>query len=366
VSSVEAPAAPVARAASGDRAAALATVEPAPLAADPLRRRLAGVYATLVVALGLETVASLASGKASLADVGLRATLLELRASRLGAGLLVGAALAVAGVLVQGLFRNPLADPAVLGTSAGATFGGSAALLAVELLFGRREFAGVHASFVLPLGCLAGALVSLAIVLALLRRSGDLLSLILTGFLLSSFFISLGSLLTSLAQERWELGRALVAFSLGGITGTGPLHVALAAPLVFVGTAAAWFWGKPLDALLCGDEEAIALGVDVAQVRRYCALWVAVLTAGAVALGGNIAFVGLLVPHALRPLLGVPHRRLVPVAALGGSVFVAACDLLARSLPARGDVPLGIVTGLVGAPVFLLLLTRNQRQQSHG
>ena len=322
-------------------------------------------YAILLTALAMLIVMSLAFGPGSLADPALRATLLTLRASRLGSALLVGAALAVAGVVVQGLFQNPLADASVLGTSSGAVLGGEVALVATELLVGRHGAYGIPPDVVLPLGCMAGAIFSLSLVLAFARRSSDILSLVLTGFLLSSLFLSLGSLVTSIAQDRWELGRAVVAFALGDLTGDGPEHVALAAPLVFAGIAACWFWGKPLDLLLCGDEEAASLGVNVSQVRRCCVLWVAELTAGAVTIGGNIGFVGLLVPHALRPLLGVNHRRLVPIAALGGGVFVAACDLVVRVLPARGVVPLGVVTGLVGAPVFLVLLVRGQKRGNY-
>lgn len=326
------------------------------------RRRAALVYGALLLGLALIVGASLLLGQGQLSDAGLRGTLLTLRASRLGAAFLVGAALGVAGLVTQGLFRNPLADASVLGTSAGATLGGNAAVLGLELLSRSHAIRGVPPDVVAPIGCLLGALVALSVLLALLRRTGDVLSVVLTGFLLSSLFMSLGSLVTSLAQDRWELGRAIVAFALGSLTGTGALDVAIAAPLVLVGIGAAWFWARPLDLLLSGDEEAASLGVDVGQVRRYCVLWTAVLTAAAVSLGGNVAFVGLLVPHALRPLLGVDHRRLVPATALAGAVFVGACDVLARSIPGRSEVPLGVVTGLLGAPTFLMLLARNQRQ----
>lgn len=324
--------------------------------------RTAIVYGALLAALLAIVVASMLVGDGSLRDAGLRSTLLSIRGARLGAALLVGASLGVAGVIVQGLFRNPLADASVLGTSAGATLGGNAAMIGVELLVQSHAVRGVPPDAVLPIGCLAGAIAALAVLLALLRRGGDVLSVVLMGFLLSSLFLSLGGLLMSVAQERWELGRAIVSFTLGGLTGTGPLQIALAAPLIAAGLVAAWCWAKPLDLLLSGDEEATSLGVNVAEVRRYCALWTAVLTAGAVALAGTVAFVGLLVPHALRPLVGVEHRRLVPAATLGGAVFVAACDLLARSVPGRSEVPLGIVTGLLGAPAFLVVLARHQRE----
>jgi iron complex transport system permease protein len=325
-------------------------------------RRTLAVYITLIAALGVIVAASLLSGEGTLGDAALRGTFLSIRAARLGAALLVGSSLGVVGVIVQGLFRNPLADVSVLGTSAGATFGGNAAVLGLEFLVQGHSLAGVPPDAVLPIGCLVGAILALAALLAFLRRNGDVLSVILTGFLLSSLFLSLGSLLTSMAQERWELGRAVVSFSLGGLTATGTLQIALATPLIVVGIVAAWFWARPLDLLLSGDEEALSLGVNVGQVRRYCVLWTAVLTAGAVSLGGNIAFVGLLVAHALRPLIGVDHRRLVPAAALGGAVFVAACDLAARAIPSRSEVPLGVVTGLLGAPTFLALLVRNQKE----
>jgi ABC-type Fe3+-siderophore transport system permease subunit len=323
--------------------------------------RLATAYVALVVVLVAVLTASLLVGAGSLSDLRLRPILLVLRASRAGAAAIVGAALAVAGIVVQGLFRNPLADVSLIGTSAGAMLGGNASLLAAQYVLVRHGIRGVPPDLVLPIGCLAGALISLVLLVAFVRRSVDVLSLILAGFLFSSLFLSLGSLVTSMAEERWELGRAIVSLTLGGVASSGPLQLALAAPLVSSGICASWFWAKPLDILLSGDDEATSLGVDVPQVRRYCILWVSVLTAGAVALGGNIAFVGLLIPHSLRPVLGVNHRRLIPIAAIAGGAFVGACDLLARVLPSRGEVPLGVITGLVGAPAFLALLSRTQR-----
>ena len=126
--------------------------------------------------------------------------------------------------------------------------------------------------------------------------------------------------------------------------------------------AAAWAWGRELDLFLSGEDEAASLGVDVPRVRRWVVVWAATLTAAAVALGGNVTFVGLVVPHALRPLFGVTHRRLVPAAAFAGGVFVVACDVLARLAPGPAELPLGVVTGLVGAPVFLSLLIRAGRE----
>ncbi len=320
------------------------------------------LYLLLFVALAATVVASLTTGQGDLADVAIRDTLLHLRAARLCAALLAGAALAAGGVVVQGLFRNPLASPSILGTTAGAALGGQVALVVGQVV----AIDAVAPEMLVPIGCLIGALFSLAILLGFLRVTDDLLALLLTGFILSSLFLSLSGFLTSLAQDDWQVGRAVVAFSLGGVSATGWRHVLFALPLVLVGLVAAWGWGRPLDLLLSGEDEARSLGVDVRPVRWWTAIWVSVLVAAAVSVGGNVAFVGLVVPHVLRPFAGVSHRKLLPAAALAGASFVAACDVLTRAIPSRGEIPLGVVTGLVGAPVFLILLLRARRQEATG
>jgi len=271
--------------------------------------------------------------------------------------------LAVGGVVVQGLFRNPLASPSVLGTTAGASFGGQVALLVYGL-------SGVGASFVVPemivpIGCFVGALGALAVLLLFLRITQDLLALLLTGFVLSALFLSLSAFVTSIAQETWELGRAVVSFSLGSVSGTGPRQLAFALPLIVAAVVACWFWGRALDLLLSGEEEAQSMGANVGAVRWWSAIWVSVLVAGAVSVGGNVGFVGLVVPHMLRPFAGTKHRRLIPAAALAGGVFLVACDVIARLVPSRSEIPLGVVTGLIGAPLFLLLLIRLRRERAY-
>lgn len=325
------------------------------------------VYPALLLLLATGAGAALLVGAGDLADPTLRDALLELRLARLSAAFVTGASLAVAGVVVQGLFRNPLADPALLGTTAGASFGGQAALMLYQLLLsGQLAFFALPPLVLLPLGCLLGGLFALLILLAIARRHGDLVLLLLTGFILSSLFLGLGNFIMSLAQEKWELGRAMVAFVLGGLSGTSFAQVAMALPLMVAGCAAAFLWGRTLDVLLSGEEESAALGVDVRAARRWGVLWSATLTGAAVSLGGNVGFVGLIVPHALRALLGSEHRRLVPAAALGGGAFVIACDVIARAVPARSELPLGVVTGLIGAPLFLVLLLRSWRSGEHG
>jgi iron complex transport system permease protein len=322
------------------------------------------VYGVLALLLGLAAAAALLVGRGDLSDEALRPLLLSVRGGRSAAAFVAGAALAVGGVMVQGLFRNPLASPSVLGTTAGASLGGHVALLAFQhVLLSGGSF--LTPERFLPLGCVLGALAALSLLMAVVRVRDDLVVLLLTGFLLSSLFISLGGFITSVAQDEWDLGRAMVVFALGDVSSAGPAQVLMALPLLISGVTAAWLWGRSLDAMLSGEEEAAALGVEVETVRRWVVVWTALLTGGAVAVGGSVGFVGLIVPHVLRPFTGVAHRRLVPAAALLGGGFVVACDVVCRALPSRTEVPLGVVTGIIGAPLFIALLIRSRRQARH-
>lgn len=314
-----------------------------------------GLVALLIAGIG----AGLLIGHGSLGgDSG--GVFLSLRGCRLAAAALSGAALALGGVLVQGLFRNPLASPDLLGTTAGATLGGQTVLVAHALAASLLP-ASLLPEMLLPLGCLVGAALALAVLMLLAGRTTGLTTVLIIGFLITALVGSVSTLIVSLVREQWELVRALQGFGLGGVDGKGLAHVLLAAPLVIAGAVAAWGWGRPLDALLSGEEEAAALGVDVTAVRRWVLVWTAVLTSAAVAVGGGAVFVGLIVPHALRGVVGVGHRRLIPAAALGGAAFLVWCDDLARALPVSGEVPLTVITGLIGAPLFIVLLLRTQR-----
>jgi iron complex transport system permease protein len=311
-------------------------------------------------------VASLSLGHGDLGDAALRNTLLELRATRMGAAFLAGAALAVGGVVLQTLFHNPLVDPSVLGTTAGASLGGQLAIVVFQFAPSWARPVGLVPEMVLPVGCLAGALAALAILLAVVRRTRSELAVLLTGFLLSALFLSTGALLVSLAQDSYELGRAVVAFTLGGVGGTGLRHLLLGLPLVLAAAFALWCWARPLELMLSGEDEATTLGVDVPQLRRWVVVWVAVGTAGAVAIGGGVGFVGLIVPHVLRPLVGIGLRRLLPAAAIAGGAFVVLCDMAVRAAPLRSELPLGVITGLIGAPLFFVLVLRSQPEFARG
>jgi iron complex transport system permease protein len=320
--------------------------------------------AFLAVLLALALVATtLSIGPGDLFDPELGPVFLRLRLYRVASAGLAGAALATAGVLAQALFRNPLASPSVLGATAGAALGGQVILLFLPTLVAS---AVVSPEVWVPLGCFAGAGLALLLILVLGRGHADRITLILIGFVLSALFLALGGVAISLAQERFEVGRAVVAFALGGVSGTGPLSLGLALPWVGFGLGLGLSWAPSLDLMLSGEKEAAAFGLDVGQSTRAVTVWIALLVGAAVSVAGNLGFVGLVVPHAARQVVGPSHRRLLPWAAFGGALFLIAADGLLRALPTRSELPLGVMTSLVGAPLFLQMLIRMKREGELG
>jgi cobalamin transport system permease protein len=272
---------------------------------------------------------------------------LELRLPRVLLAMAVGAGLGVAGATLQGLLRNPLADPYVLGTASGAALGAAIAVL-LPLQVGLLGL-GLGQLF-----AFCGALLAVTLVWRLSRASqlGSLTGLLLTGY-------AVGSLLAAgLAIAMYLSGaqlRQIVAYLLGSFAQASWQQVAVAVPLILVGGALLAARARTLDALLLGEETAAHLGFDVTRERAFLLGLAALVTAAAVATAGLIGFVGLVVPHIVRLVVGPGARQLLPLSALFGAAFLAAADLLAR-LP--GELPVGIVTALVGAPFFLFLLRR--------
>ncbi len=272
---------------------------------------------------------------------------LELRLPRVLLAMTVGAGLAVAGVTLQGILRNPLADPYVLGTASGAALGASLAVL-VPLQVG---LLGLGFGQLLAFG---GAIVAVTLVWRLSRASqlGSLTGLLLTGY-------AVGSLLAAgLAVAMYLSGaqlRQIVFYLLGSFANASWQQLALAAPLVLVGSVLLLLRARNLDALLLGEETAAHLGLNVARERVILLGLASLVTAAAVATAGLIGFVGLVVPHVVRLVGGPQGRSLLPLSALFGAVFLGLADLFAR-LP--GELPVGIVTAVVGAPFFLFLLRR--------
>lgn len=329
-----------------------------------LRRRLWLTWTVILLGLVVACTLGMLVGQGSLDTPDSRRIFFELRAWRIAAAFGIGAALAMAGVIVQAVFQNPLAGPSIIGTTAGAGLGGQLALIGYQSAVGLNAAHLFGAELVVPIGAVAGAITSLFLLLSLTRRAKDLLVTLLIGFLLSSFFASIGAYVISKAQQSWELGRAVLAFSMGSISAAGPSQVSIVLCVALVGGLAAMTWHRHLDLLLTGDNEAASLGLDVAKVRRWGVVWTGILSAGAVAVGGNIAFVGLIVPHALRPFVGYSTAALLPSCAFAGGTFVIFCDVLSRVGPGRSETPLGVITGLIGAPIFLYLLSRAQRSRS--
>jgi cobalamin transport system permease protein len=273
----------------------------------------------------------------------------DLRIPRVITGAVVGVALAVAGATFQGLLRNPLADPYVLGTASGAGLGAAIALI-LPIRVVALQFGLLHAlAFV-------GALASMTVVYRLSRLSAwsGLTNLLLTGY-------AVGSLLAAgLAMAMYLSGaslREIFAFLLGGFERASWDRLVLAVPLVAVGSAGILLRARALNGLLLGEEAAAHLGVDVARERVVLIALGSLVTAAAVAVSGLIGFVGLVVPHVVRLVMGPNARVVLPLSAVGGAALLVAADLLARLL---GDVPVGVVTAIMGAPFFLFLLRRTQ------
>lgn len=279
----------------------------------------------------------------------------DLRLPRVLAAALVGGSLAVAGALLQGLFRNPLADPYVTGTSAGAALGA----------VGMIALGSDVAATVVPLAAFAGALASAVLVWQLARLGGrtTVLTVLLAGIILTSFASALVTLLL-FASDRLSLRlRAVLDVLSGGVAVRSTDELVVAAVVVAVGVAVAFVLGRRVDAFVFGEETAATLGVDPERTTLGVIGAAALLTGAAVAIAGLVGFVGLVVPHALRPIVGATHRRLVVASFLGGASVLVLADLGARSALAPAELPVGVVTGLLGAPFFLFLLVRARRRE---
>jgi len=280
------------------------------------------------------------------------ATLWQVRFPRVLTAAVAGAALAAAGALMQGVFGNPLAEPGVVGVSSGAALGA-----ACVIVFG-WTFLGTWS---VAVAAFAGGLVTTLLVYLLSRDAGrtETVTLVLTGIALNAmtsaglaFLMFLGD-----TQAREEI----VFWTLGSLNGSRWEHLAVMAPIAAVGLVAALLLARPLDLLALGDRAARHVGVDVERLRLTTIVVVALLTAAAVAFCGVIAFVGLVVPHLVRLAAGPGHRLLVPASALGGAVLLVLADLWARTAVEYADLPIGMLTSLVGGPFFFWLIRRARR-----
>ncbi len=278
-----------------------------------------------------------------------------IRLPRVLVAAVVGAGLATAGAIMQGLFRNPLAEPSLTGVGPGAVLG------AVIAFVSGWSTTSVVA---LPMAAIVAALLSLFLVYAIATRGGatPITTLLLAGIAVGSFLSAVSSLLLSLNIVTWQVAQDIVFWMMGGLESRTWAHVWLSAPFVLLGFAAAIVQTRTLDLLLLGEDSAAALGVDIEAAKRLLVFTAALLTGASVAVAGMVGFVGLIVPHATRLLLGPSHRTLIPASAIGGATFLVCCDLLARTVRPPAEIRLGVVTALCGAPFFLFLLLRRLRE----
>jgi iron complex transport system permease protein len=283
--------------------------------------------------------------------------ILFLRLPRVLAAMLVGSALAVCGVVMQGLFRNPMASPEILGISAGGSLG---AVIAITSGFASLSLFG------LPVLTVTGALLSSALIylLSTSRGTTSLLFIIIAGMAISSLLNGLTSALLLISRE-YEVSQFLF-WTMGGLDGRSWQHILFAAPVLVPGIIVLGLFSRELNLFTLGEENAHSLGMRVEMTKRLLLALSAVVTGMSISVAGPVGFVGLLVPHLFRFLVGADHRTLIPASALGGALFLAVCDLLGRSIAPPFEVRVGIITAILGSPYLLSLIVRIQRRSVRG
>ncbi|MCB5204040.1 iron ABC transporter permease [Neorhizobium sp. T786] len=276
----------------------------------------------------------------------------EIRLPRALLGLMVGMTLGLSGAVLQGYLRNPLAEPGLIGVTASASLG---AVLAIY-----TGFASVF-PLGLPLAALAAAVAAVIVVQLLAGAFGGVLTVILAGVAVSSFATAMTSLALNLSPNPYA-ALEIMFWMLGSLADRSMDHVLLAAPAMLVGWLMLFGLGRSLDALTLGRDTAASMGVDLKRLQLLVVFGTAAAVGGATSVTGAIGFVGLVVPHVLRPLTGSLPSRLLPASALGGGALVLAADILVRLIAPERDLKLGVVTAVVGAPFFLWLVWRTRRQ----
>lgn len=325
-------------------------------AALPLALALASAVGS--VSLPLPSVLASIASHVGLPSLGLsplgaagEAIFWSVRLPRVLLAALVGGGLAIVGTTLQAIFRNPMADAGLLGVSSGAALG---AVLAVNFGWAANVF------LALPLAAFVGALAAILVVYALAHLSGrpTLQGLLLTGIAVAALASAATSVLL-VATEEFRV-KTVLFWLAGGLEGRSWPHLGLASALILTGSAGLVALARPLDLLALGEDEAASLGLPVHAMRLLFFAFASLVAGAATAVAGSVPFVGLMAPHALRPFVGPLSRHLLPAAFLGGAILVVIADLLARSLSARVDLPLGSLTAFVGAPYFLLALRSNE------
>jgi len=314
-----------------------------------------GVAAGAVAIAPTDVVASIGRGLTGRAEGMIDTLILQVRLPRVVLAALVGASLAGAGAIFQALFRNPLADPYILGVSSGAGLG---AVIALTLTAGATalRYGAV------PIAAFAGALLTMLLVTRLASWHGrlDTASLLLAGVAVSYTLAALTSFVLVFAREQMA---AVVFWMMGGLGAASWPYVAMIAPMALLGSALTLSFSRELNLMLMGDERAGQLGLPVKRFKLFALAVASLLTAAAVAVAGLIGFVGLMVPHMVRLMLGPDHKVLLPASLLGGAITLVLADLVARTVIAPVELPVGVVTALLGGPFFVWLLLTGERSR---
>lgn len=285
-----------------------------------------------------------------------RVVLFDIRAPRVVMGCLVGAGLAVSGAILQGLFRNPLADPGIVGVSAGASLGAVCAIV----LGGTLSFAAGFANWLVPLAAFTGAWITTILLYRVATRRGrtSVATMLLAGIALTALAMALTGILVYMADDA-QL-RDFTFWSMGSLAGSSWSKVGIAGPLIIIPLLLSPYLALGLNALSLGEAAAGHIGVRVQRLKTSAVLVVAAATGAAVAVSGGIGFVGIVVPHLLRLISGPDHRFLLINSALLGAALLVLADLISRLIIAPSELPIGIVTAVIGAPFFLWILLRQR------
>ncbi len=303
------------------------------------------------------TVAKILISKLPLADNVLSPTwsnieesiIIQIRLPRIILGVLVGSALAVAGAAMQGMFKNPMADPYVIGISSGAALG---ATLAVVL--------GIGGTFSVPILAFAGAVFSAFLVYNIAKTDTGMQveTLLLSGIAVAIFFSSLTSFLMYVAGENLH---QIVFWIMGGLWARGWSHVAVAVVPISLGIIGIYAFARDLNVMQLGEESALTMGIEIELVKKILLALSALIAGVAVSVSGVIGFVGLIIPHMARIIVGPDHRILIPTSALAGAIFLIFADSVARTVISPAELPVGIITAFFGAPFFIYLLKKRKR-----
>ncbi|WP_457584132.1 FecCD family ABC transporter permease [Ensifer canadensis] len=287
-----------------------------------------------------------------------RIIILDIRLPRAVLGMLVGASLAVSGVVMQGLFRNPLADPGLVGVSSGASLGAVLLIVLGSAVFG--PLFALFGFYALPVAAFIGGLVTTLLLYRIATRGGQtsIATLLLAGIALGALTGAFTGVLIFMADDK-QL-RDVTFWGLGSLAGANWTKIAAAAPIILLSLAVTPFLARGLNAITLGEAAAFHMGIPVQRMKNIAIVSVAAATGASVAVSGGIGFVGIVVPHLLRLVIGPDHRYLVPASALLGGTLLILADMIARTIASPAELPIGIVTAFIGAPFFLWILLRGR------